>query len=99
MNAGQSAGAISVANEIGRLKPGSPESADAYENSEQYSTALPLRLKLVEANPSDQSALFGLANNYRMSGQRDLAVPLANKIIQIDPNTPWAQYARDILKG
>lgn len=99
MNAGQSGGAISVANEIARLKPGSPESADAYENSKQYSTALPLRLKLVEANPSDQIALFGLANNYRMSGQRDLAVPLANKIIQIDPNTPWAQYARDILKG
>lgn len=99
MNAGQSAGAISVANEIARLKPGSPESADAYENSKQYSTALPLRLKLVEASPSDQIALFGLANNYRMSGQRDLAVPLANKIIQIDPNTPWAQYARDILKG
>ena len=99
MNVGNSSKARDIASEISRLKPGSSEEADAFENSGQYSRALSYRVQFLNAHPQDPGALLSLASNYMKSGQRALSLPLIEKIQQVAPSSIWSQYAQDLLKG
>lgn len=99
MIAGDIGSARGVASKISELKPASESEADAFEATGQYARALPYRLKLIECQGTKLCPLYALAHNYMTLGKRDLGLPLIEKIQQIDPQSLWAQYARDLLKG
>lgn len=73
------------------------KSGIVFYNQGEYKTALQILSKAVKENPSNVEAVYYFANTLVKTRNFDYACEYYNKVIDLSPNSQYADYSREVL--